>query len=72
MLFTETKLTGAFTIDLEPRKDRRGYFARTFCAKEFEAHGLKPTIAQCNLSVNYKKGTLGGYTIKCLPPLKPS
>ena len=50
MLFTETKLNGAFIIDLEKRQDSRGFFARTFCAKEFEAHGLKPTVAQCNLS----------------------
>ena len=60
MIFTETKLKGAFIIDLEPRQDQRGFFARTFCAKEFEAHGLKPTIAQCNLSFNHKKGTLRG------------
>lgn len=67
MLFTETKLKGAFIIDLEPQEDRRGCFARTFCAKEFEAHGLKPTVAQCNLSVNYKKGTLRGMHYQ-MPP----
>lgn len=60
MLFTETKLKGAFIIDLEERQDHRGFFARTFCAKEFEGHGLKPIVAQCNLSFNYKKGTLRG------------
>src|SRR5919202_3861852 len=60
MLFTETKLKGAFIIDLENREDSRGFFARTFCAKEFEDHGLKPTVAQCNLSFNHKKGTLRG------------
>jgi dTDP-4-dehydrorhamnose 3,5-epimerase len=60
MLFTETKLKGAFIIDLENREDNRGFFARTFCAKEFEDHGLKPTVAQCNLSFNHKKGTLRG------------
>jgi dTDP-4-dehydrorhamnose 3,5-epimerase len=42
MLFNETKLKGAFVIDLEPREDQRGYFARTFCAEEFEAYGLNP------------------------------
>lgn len=60
MLFTETKLKDAFIIDLEHREDPRGFFARTFCAKEFEEHGLKPTVAQCNLSFNHKKGTLRG------------
>ena len=60
MLFTETKLKGAFIIDLEHREDSRGFFARSFCAKEFEEHGLKPTVAQCNLSYNHKKGTLRG------------
>jgi len=60
MLFTETALRGAFIIDLEPRSDERGFFARTFCQKEFEAHGLKPLIAQANLSFNYRRGTVRG------------
>ncbi len=60
MLFEETKLSGAFIIDLDRKSDARGYFARGFCAKEFEEHGLKPTIAQCNLSYNHKQGTLRG------------
>jgi dTDP-4-dehydrorhamnose 3,5-epimerase len=60
MIFTETKLKGAFIIDLELKADDRGAFARTFCMKEFEQHGLKPTVAQCNLSFNYKAGTLRG------------
>lgn len=60
MKFTETKLAGAFIIDLEPRGDDRGFFARSFCAREFEAHGLKPVIAQANISFNYRKGTVRG------------
>lgn len=60
MIFTKTELKDAYIIDLEEKHDHRGFFARTFCAKEFEAHGLKPTVAQCNLSFNYKKGTLRG------------
>jgi dTDP-4-dehydrorhamnose 3,5-epimerase len=60
MKFTETKLKGAFAIDLDERSDNRGFFARTFCMKEFIEHGLKPTVAQCNLSFNHKKGTLRG------------
>ncbi len=60
MIFTETKLKGAFTIDIQPHKDSRGFFARAFCQKEFEAHGLKPVIAQANLAFNNIKGTLRG------------
>ncbi len=60
MLFTETKLRGAFILDLEKREDERGFFARTFCQREFEAHGLKPVIAQGNLAFNLRKGTTRG------------
>ena len=52
MIFKETALAGAFIIDLERREDDRGFFARTFCQKEFADHGLKPTIAQANLAFN--------------------
>ena len=60
MLFKETPLSGAFVIDLEEKPDSRGFFARSFCASEFEAHGLKPAVAQCNLSFNHRRGTLRG------------
>ena len=60
MIFTETNLTGAFIIDIEPREDDRGFFARAFCQKEFAEHGLKPVIAQANLAFNMRKGTLRG------------
>jgi dTDP-4-dehydrorhamnose 3,5-epimerase len=60
MQFTETKLRGAYIIDLERREDSRGFFARAFCQKEFANHGLKPFIAQANVAYNYKKGTLRG------------
>ncbi len=60
MTFTETRLKGAFIVDLEPRGDDRGFFARSFCQREFEAHGLKPLIAQANISFNYRKGTVRG------------
>jgi dTDP-4-dehydrorhamnose 3,5-epimerase len=60
MIFHETKLRGAFLIELERREDNRGFFARTFCQKEFAAHGLKPVIAQANVAYNARKGTLRG------------
>ena len=60
MIFTETKLSGAFIIDLERREDDRGFFARAFCQNEFTDHGLKPVIAQANLAFNKHQGTLRG------------
>lgn len=60
MLFHETKLPGVFEIQLEPRVDERGFFARCWCQKEFEAHGLNPRLVQCSISFNIRKGTLRG------------
>jgi dTDP-4-dehydrorhamnose 3,5-epimerase len=60
MIFTETRLKGAFVIDLERREDSRGFFARAFCQHEFAEHGLKPVIAQANIAFNRRKGTLRG------------
>ena len=60
MIFTETKLKGAYIIDLDRRTDERGFFARAFCQKEFRERGLKPVIAQANLASNALKGTLRG------------
>jgi len=67
MRFTETRLAGAFIVELEPVSDSRGFFARTFCAREFVAHGLSPTFVQCNLSVNARKGTLRGLHYQASP-----
>jgi dTDP-4-dehydrorhamnose 3,5-epimerase len=60
MIFNQTKIPGLFEIDIEPVSDARGFFARSWCRKEFEAHGLNPRLAQCNVSFNAKKGTLRG------------
>jgi len=60
MRFTETELAGAYIVDLERFEDERGFFARSFCADEFTAHGLKPAVAQTNLSFTKKAGTLRG------------
>src|SRR5512132_522514 len=67
MIFTETKLKGAYVIDLERREDARGFFARAFCQHEFEAHGLKPIIAQANVAHNRQKGTVRGMHFQ-IPP----
>ena len=60
MLFDETTLKGAYIIEIEKHEDERGFFARSWCQREFEAHGLNPRLVQCNISFNFKKGTLRG------------
>ncbi len=66
MKFIETQFKGAYIIELEPLGDERGFLARAWCKKEFEAHGLNPNLAQCNISFNKKRGTLRGmhYQVK--------
>ena len=66
MKFTETDLKGAFIIEPDRIEDERGFFARTFCHKEFEKHGLNPNLVQCSASFNTKKGTVRGmhYQVK--------
>ena len=60
MTFHNTKLPGVFEIHLEPKADERGFFARAWCLKEFENHGLSSRLVQCSVSFNTKKGTLRG------------
>lgn len=67
MIFTETKLAGAFIIEPERIEDERGFFARTFCVEEFKAHSLNPRLVQCNISFNKKKGTLRGMHYQVAP-----
>ena len=58
MIFHETKLKGAFIVDLDKKDDDRGFFARAFCSREFEEHGLRPQVVQANMSYNHTKGTV--------------
>lgn len=67
MIFSETKLEGAYIIELERLKDERGFFARAWCRKEFEDHGLTPRLAQANVSRSTKKGTLRGMHYQIAP-----
>jgi dTDP-4-dehydrorhamnose 3,5-epimerase len=60
VIFEETKLVGAFVVDLERREDSRGFFARTWCADEFAEHGLTNGVVQANMSWNPRQGTLRG------------
>ncbi len=67
MLFRETTLKGAFVIESERLEDERGFFARTWCQEEFEAHGLNARLVQCSISFNRKKGTLRGMHYQVAP-----
>src|SRR2546428_4861774 len=67
MIFTETKLVGAYVIDLEKIEDERGFFARSWCEREFTAHGLDSKMVQCNVSFNKRKGTLRGLHYQTAP-----
>jgi dTDP-4-dehydrorhamnose 3,5-epimerase len=60
MIFRESRLSGAFLIDLEKRVDDRGFFARTWCRDEFVAHGLTSMFVQGNVSFSPIAGTLRG------------
>ena len=60
MKFLPAKLAGAFILEPEPREDERGFFARTFCAREFAEHGLAGKLVQCSVSLSRKRGTLRG------------
>ena len=66
MIFSETKLSGAYIIDVEKIEDERGFFARTFDKDEFSKLGLESEFVQSSISVNNKKGTIRGmhYQIK--------
>ena len=67
MKFESTKLEGAFKIDLEPLKDERGFFATSFCQKEFQDYGLRTDLVQCSISFNHKAGTLRGMHYQVAP-----
>jgi dTDP-4-dehydrorhamnose 3,5-epimerase len=67
MIFTETKLPGAYLLALEKREDERGFFARTWCQQEFADHGLVTCMVQGNVSYNRQAGTLRGLHYQMAP-----
>jgi len=67
VIFKELALKGAFLVEPAPNVDDRGFFARTWCFREFEAQGLKTEIAQCSISFNRQKGTLRGMHYQAAP-----
>lgn len=67
MRFTQLDIDGVWAIDIDPVKDSRGTFFRSFCQKEFEAHGLNPQVAQANISQNNARHTLRGFHYQIKP-----
>src|SRR5512142_984813 len=67
MRFVSTPLGGAYVLELEPRSDDRGFFARAFDRDEFAAHGLDPDVVQCNISFNVRRGILRGMHYQLAP-----
>jgi dTDP-4-dehydrorhamnose 3,5-epimerase len=67
MIFKETKLVGAFIIEVLRMEDDRGFFGRSFCRNEFVNHGLNPEVAQCSISFNRYAGTLRGMHYQVAP-----
>ena len=67
MIFNETKIAGVWTIEIEPIRDDRGWFARTHCAETFAARGLVSSFSQCSTSYNRLSGTLRGLHFQAAP-----
>ncbi len=67
MIFQELPLGGAYVLNIEPHRDERGFFARSFCVEELSAHGLETGIVQTSISYNAKKGTLRGMHFQAEP-----
>ena len=67
MIFSATKIKGAYIISLEKLEDERGFFARTWDKKKIEEYNLNSEIIQCNISFNKEKGTLRGLHYQTKP-----
>src|SRR5690606_4982981 len=67
MRFEPTPIPGVFVIDVEPIRDERGFFARTWCRERFAEHGITTPLAQCNISYNARSGTLRGMHYQVQP-----
>lgn len=67
MIFKETELAGAFVVEPERFEDERGFFAQSFTRREFEARGMNPHVAECNISFNLRRGTLRGMHFQSPP-----
>jgi dTDP-4-dehydrorhamnose 3,5-epimerase len=65
--FSPTKLAGLWLIELELREDERGFLARTYCDREFAAHGLNTRWPQCNLTLTRQRGMIRGMHFQAEP-----
>jgi dTDP-4-dehydrorhamnose 3,5-epimerase len=70
MLFTETRLKGAFIVDIDRREDDRGFFGRVFCQKEFDDLGLEPNMVQANAGGSIRRGTVRGLHFQYPPAIE--
>ncbi|CAH2598739.1 dTDP-4-dehydrorhamnose 3,5-epimerase [Rhodovastum atsumiense] len=60
MRFIPTALDGAWLVEPEPVHDARGFFARSFCVREFDRLGLETRFVQHSISYSALRGTLRG------------
>lgn len=67
MKFTPLILPGAFVVEIQKVEDERGFFARTWCTREFAEHGLNAGLVQANISYNARLGTLRGMHYQAAP-----
>lgn len=67
MIFKPTAIAGVLRLELERNGDERGFFARTFCREEFQAHGIRFEPVQCSTSYNARRGTLRGLHYQAAP-----
>jgi dTDP-4-dehydrorhamnose 3,5-epimerase len=67
MKFHTTPLTGAWLAEPVRHCDDRGFFARTWCRREFIQQGLNADLVQCSVSFNAHKGTLRGMHFQANP-----
>ncbi len=67
MIFRELEVAGAWLLEPERHEDERGFFARTFCRREFSERGLEPAVVQCSVSFNHRRGTVRGMHYQAPP-----
>ena len=67
MILTETRLKGAYVVDLQRIGDKRGFFARAWCQEEFRGHTLNPRLVQANVAFSPRRGTLRGMHYQVAP-----
>lgn len=67
MIFIETKLKGAYIVELEKREDNRGFFARGWDGNLLQQQGLIGRVVQQNIAFSKTKGTIRGLHYQKVP-----